>query len=167
MHNLEVWRTPPFIVCFHPLYQSTLFSGKIRTPTFLQFFKISNPHPLNCVDCPLWKSWLVIIKKTRTCIANYKEITLNIFFFFFFFTFLNHWYRYMLSYATKMSSRPPPVENICFKVTSNQVDLKQESVYTYFIFEFHIAEPSKLFAVVWYHPYFCYLTTLKKNKTQM
>ena len=54
MHNLEVWRTPPFIVCFHPFYQSTLFSGKMWTPTLLQFFKISNPHPLKCVDCPLW-----------------------------------------------------------------------------------------------------------------
>ena len=54
MHNLEVWRTPPFIVCFHPLYQSTLFSGKMWTPTLLQSFKISNPHPLKCVDCQLW-----------------------------------------------------------------------------------------------------------------
>ena len=56
MHNLEVWRTTPFIVCFHPLYQSTLFSGKMWTPTLLQFLKISNPHPLKCVDCPLWCS---------------------------------------------------------------------------------------------------------------
>ena len=37
----------------HPLYQSTLFSGKMWTPTLLQFFKISNPHPLKCMDCPL------------------------------------------------------------------------------------------------------------------
>ena len=54
MHNLEVWRTPPFIVCFHPLYQSTLFSGKMWTLTLLHFFKISHPHPLKCMDYPLW-----------------------------------------------------------------------------------------------------------------
>ena len=68
MHNLEVWRTTPFIVCFHPLYQSTLFSGKMWTPTLLQFFKISNPHPLKWVDCPL----CVFLLRLRT--INHKSV---------------------------------------------------------------------------------------------
>ena len=68
--NLEVWRTPPFIVCFHPLYQSTLFSGKMWTPTLLQFFKISNPHPLKCVDCPLHVWTLQLVSKLSLCTAS-------------------------------------------------------------------------------------------------
>ena len=54
----------PFnIVCFHPLYQFTLFSGKMWTPTLLQYFKISNLRPLKCVDCPLCRS------KSLFCVA--------------------------------------------------------------------------------------------------
>ena len=47
LHNQESEEPPPFLVSFHPLYQSTLFSRKMLTPTLLQFFKISDPIHYN------------------------------------------------------------------------------------------------------------------------